>query len=111
MTSQNTALIVANTTDIAVNTENTLTNELSIDNNRIRLIANQTSISSNQSAISNNSTNVATLFSDVNSNTIFCTKGLSTHEFEESHAMQSVPNRTFKQTNLIISTAVTRGSK
>jgi hypothetical protein len=43
--------------------------------------------------------------------TIFCTNGLSTHEFEDSHAMQSVPNRTFKQTNLIKSTAVTGGSK
>jgi hypothetical protein len=43
--------------------------------------------------------------------TIFCTNGLSKQEFESSHAMQSVPNRTFKQTNLIKNTAVTGGSK
>jgi hypothetical protein len=42
---------------------------------------------------------------------IFCNNGLSTHEFEDSHAMQSVPNRTFKQTNLIKNTAVIGGSK
>jgi len=38
---------------------------------------------------------------------IFCTNVLSTHEFEDSDTMQSAPNRTFKQTNLIKSTAVT----
>ena len=43
--------------------------------------------------------------------TIFCTNGLSTHEFENSHAMQSVPNRTFKQTKLIKNTAVIEGRK
>ena len=43
--------------------------------------------------------------------TIFCTDGLSKDEFEDSHTMQSVPNRTFKQTKLIKSIAVTEGSK
>lgn len=41
--------------------------------------------------------------------TIFCINGLSTHEFEDSQAMQSVLNRAFKQTNLIKRTAVTGG--
>lgn len=43
--------------------------------------------------------------------TIFCTNGLSTHEFEDSHALQSVLKRRFKQTKLIKNTAVTQGSK
>jgi hypothetical protein len=43
--------------------------------------------------------------------TFFFTNGLTTHEFEDLHAMLGVPNRTFKQTNLIKNTADTEGSK
>jgi hypothetical protein len=41
----------------------------------------------------------------------FLYQWLYKQEFEGSHAMQSVPNRTFKQTNLIKNTAVTGGGK